>query len=96
LNYTCPMCNIVNSPGIDAELTAIIIQIVDMLSEEDMRNEIALREWRNKVQSLERMANEAELKIKIAQIRKLRKAVRDILKRSTNKLILSTIETPSN
>jgi predicted dinucleotide-utilizing enzyme len=90
------MCNIVNSPGIDAELTAIIIQIVDMLSEEDMRNEIALREWRNKVQSLERMANEAELKIKIAQIRKLRKAVRDILKRSTNKLILSTIETPSN
>jgi hypothetical protein len=86
----------IDSPSMEAELTAIIIKIVDLISDEDMRTEINIREWRHKKDSLEKLATQAELKIRSYQIRKIRREVLSILKTSTNRIIISTIETPSN
>jgi glucan phosphorylase len=90
--------NLDNTPGIDTrkELNKIIEKIADLIAAEDMDTAIALRQWRTKEMSLEKLAQVAELEIRSAQIGKIRAGVLKILKDSTNKLVLAAIKTGRN
>lgn len=79
------------------ELASLIKQIVDLISNEDMRTELQLRREREQqTETLEHLARLAELKIQSKQINKIRKEVLGILKRSTNKFVVATIESSEN
>lgn len=90
-----------NKPVIDdltrsGEYVQVIKKIVDLISEEDMRIQLKLRELKAMPESLDKFAGIAEYKIKARQIDGLRKKVRQIISRSTNKLVIATILPESN
>ena len=73
------------------ELSGIIVKICDLIAREDMAIQIKLRELRHTADSLEKLAYQAEYKIKASQINVIRKAVKKIVKDSTNRLVLASL-----
>jgi hypothetical protein len=79
------------------ELVKLIDQITGVLQDEEANIEEELRKW-NMFDGdiIERLAKVAELKIRKKQNKKIRKQVAEILRGSTNKLILATIGKADN
>jgi len=79
---------------IEAELTKIITKIVDELIKEEkhLHDDLKSSDYSFLDDSISKFAWQAELKIQIKQIRKVKESVIKILKGSTNKMILATIE----
>lgn len=83
---------IVSQEAMNNELASLIKQIVDVVSNEDMRIEITLVGRKKMINTLENMAAQAELKIRSKQVNDIRRKILDILKASTNRLIIATVE----
>lgn len=79
---------------IETELTKIITRIVDELIKEERKLAADLNgsDYSFLDDSISKFAWRAELKIQIKQVRHIKESVIKILKGSTNKLILATIE----
>jgi hypothetical protein len=79
---------------IEDELTKIITKIVDELIKEEkaLRNELENDDYAILGDSISKFAYQAELKIQIKQLRKIKSSILLVLKRSTNKMILASIE----
>lgn len=81
----------------EKELTNIIVAIVDSLIKEYNGKVRLFAEWKAQPgMELERLAMIAELRIELNQIRKIKRAVCAILKQSTNKMIVASIELVDN
>ena len=79
---------------IENELTKIITKIVDALicEEKKLRDDLEGSDYSFLDDSLSKFAWQAELKVQIEHTKKIKKSVMAILKSSTNKMILATIE----
>lgn len=81
----------------EKELCKIITAIVDFVTEEDHRiNKEQLLTAMHQGFDLDRLAMTAQLKIEAKQIKRIKKAILIILKRSTNKMIVATIAMSGN
>jgi hypothetical protein len=73
------------------ELSAIIVKICDVISEEDKQIVTVLAGLKKADETLEKMAMQAEYKIRRRQVSKIRKEIFTILSRSKNKMVLATL-----
>lgn len=91
---------IMNSPiakeYLEGQLAGLISNIVDIVTQECETNQKELLRWKSEKDSLDKMARIAELKIQSRQIEKIRKAMFIVLKKSTNKLVVATINVSEN
>lgn len=79
---------------IETELAKIITRIVDELIKEERKlaQDLNGSDYQFLDDSISKFAWQAELKIQIKQVRKVKESVLKILKGSTNKMILATVE----
>lgn len=79
---------------IENELTKIITKIVDALVAEEcgLKKDLEGSDYAFLDDSLSKFAWQAELKLQIEHTKKIKKSVMAILKSSTNKMVLATIE----
>lgn len=79
---------------IEAELAKIITRIVDELIKEERKlaSDLHGSDFSFLDDSISKFAWQAELKIQIKQVRKVKESVLKILKGSTNRMVLATIE----
>lgn len=91
-NLTKPM--ILDGIKTEKELTKIITAIVDELVKEEKRLSLDLEDSDYSIleDSISKYAWQAELKIQIRQLQSTKKMILKILKKSTNRLVLATIE----
>jgi|SRR6478609_8589768 len=73
------------------ELSAIIVKICDIIAEEDKHIVKILGELKKADDTLDKMAMQAEYKIRRRQVSKIRKDIFRILSSSKNKMILATL-----
>jgi hypothetical protein len=79
------------------ELENIINKIIDLVAARDLEIEAKVREWKKVDKlSLEKLGSEAELKIQAQELKQIRKGIKAIIDRSTNRLIVSTREPANN
>ncbi len=78
----------------EKELTKIITAIVDELIKEEnhLRADLEESDYAALEDSISKYAWQAELKIQLRQVKKTKAMILAILKRSTNRLVLATIE----
>lgn len=81
---------------LEGQLAGLISNIVDIVTQECETNQKELLRWKSEKDSLDKMARIAELKIQSRQIEKIRKAMFIVLKKSTNKLVVATINVSEN
>jgi hypothetical protein len=79
------------------ELETIINKIIDLVAARDLEIEARVREWKKVDKlSLEKLGSEAELKIQAEELKRIRKGIKAVIDRSTNRLIVSTREPADN
>lgn len=77
---------------LEKELAELIVKIVDIIQEENIRIEVDIKKWKLREENLEKLAKITELKIQKSAVKQIRKKVLLVLKGSTNRLIISTIK----
>lgn len=76
----------------EEELSRLIVEIVDLVRDQDLENEREIKTWESSPDSLTKLAALTERKIKRAEIGKIKKGIARIIKASSNKLIVATIQ----
>lgn len=81
----------------EKELLRLIIAIVDVIIAEDHEVVKEYAKWRDKPGlDLETLAKSAEYKIRVQQIQRLKKPILEMLKKSTNRMIVASIALKDN
>lgn len=81
---------------LEKELIELILNIIEILSQESDFLNLRRRELDKQPDSLQKRAMQAELKIRHTEIGRIKKSVLGALKRSSNKIILASIEVSDN
>ncbi len=77
----------------ERELSAIIVSIVDAIIAEDKYCLEELAKWRGMAGTdLDKVAYMAEVRIRLEEIGRMKKSILRILKKSTNKMIVASLE----
>lgn len=85
------------TPQLNEELSSIVALIVDIISKEDMTITLELKNLKGVNDStLAHLAKVAEARIRQKQTDKIRKKVLEVIRKSRNRIIVSTISISDN